>query len=96
MSGRRWSGGDREQRRYGYWRYAIVPVQAKKLDYKACANGADPSASDEGNCGLDGAYCWQQIIHYDDAIFVIECILMHFQGVCSVFEFISHRKGIRG
>ena len=80
----------------GYWFYFVTSVQSEEFDYKAGADGLSPGFSDEGNGGLGGASCCQKIIHYDDAIFVIECVLVHFQRVCSIFEFISHRKGIRG
>ena len=80
----------------GYWLYFITPVQPKEFDYKACADGLGTGSSDEGNGSLDGTSRRQKIVDYDDAIFVVEGILVHFQRVCSIFEFISHRKGIRG
>ena len=76
--------------------YFATPVQPKEFDYKACANGLGTGSFDEGNDSLDGASRRQKIVHYDDSIFVVESILVNFQRVCSIFEFICHRKGIGG
>ena len=79
-----------------YWLYFMASVQPKEFDYKACADSLGAGSSDEGNGSLDGASCGQKIIYYDDAIFVIECVLVHFQCVCSIFEFVIDSEGVRG